>query len=79
MQATAKICSDFRKELHKSLKPNDEFLNAEKHINEMIHRANFRFSDLQEGARKAKKVLSQCQKLSEIAHQQIHEMDRTTP
>ena len=45
-QAIAKICSDFRYELHKSLGSAGEFSNAEKHVNELIHRANFRFSDL---------------------------------
>ena len=50
MQAVAKICDDFKKELHKSLDSFVEESHSEKHLNEMIHRANFRFSDLKESA-----------------------------
>ena len=79
MQAIAKICSDFRYELHKSLGSVGEFSNVEKHVNELIHRANFRFSDLQAGVRKAKQLLTKCQKLSEIAHQGVHELSGKVP
>lgn len=51
VQAIAKICYDFRIELNKQIDTVGEFSNAEKIKNEMIHRANFRFDDLQDGAR----------------------------
>jgi DNA-binding SARP family transcriptional activator len=37
---------DFHVSLIKALEAIGEFSNAEKHVNELIHRANFRFSDL---------------------------------
>ena len=41
-----KIVVDFHESLSKALDQLGEASNAEKHINELIHRANFRFSDL---------------------------------
>ena len=46
-----------------------EHQKVEKQVNELIHRANFRFDDLHSGVNKAKKLITKCQKLSEVAHQ----------
>lgn len=48
-----KIVEDFRTSLQKALEALGEASNAEKHVNEMIHRANFRFSDLHEAIKKS--------------------------
>ena len=58
----------------------NEFSRTEKKlINETIHRANFRFDDLSDGARQAKKVLIKCQKLSEIINQQVSDAATEMP
>lgn len=38
---------DFHESLVKALDALGEYSNAEKHVNELVHRANFRFSELQ--------------------------------
>ena len=42
-----KIVDDFHESLVKALDALGEYSNAEKHVNELVHRANFRFSELQ--------------------------------
>ena len=45
-KSIVKIVTDFKISLTKALDSLGEFSHAEKHINELIHRANFRFDDL---------------------------------
>ena len=41
--------------MNKTLEMVGDNANAEKQVNELIHRANFRFDDLYSGVNKAKK------------------------
>ena len=45
-QAITKLVKDFHLSLRTTLDRLGDCSNAEKHVNELIHRANFRFSDL---------------------------------
>ena len=45
-KSAQKIVEDFRVSLSKALESVGDCSNSEKHINELIYRANFRFSDL---------------------------------
>ena len=46
-KSVEKIVEDFRNSLKVALNDLGMDSNAEKHINELVHRANFRFSDLE--------------------------------
>ena len=59
-QSVEKIVADFRVSLVKELDKLGENSNAEKHINELVHRANFRFSDLQTLINRSRKELTHC-------------------
>ena len=56
-----------------------EHSKDEKHVNEMIHRANFRFDDLHSGMTKAKKLISKCQRLSEVAQSELQDQKAEMP
>jgi len=45
-QSVTRIVQDFKESLSKALDSLGAYSNVEKHANELIHRANFRFSDL---------------------------------
>ena len=72
-ESVEKIVADFRVSLQKELDKLGENSNAEKHINELVHRANFRFSDLQTWINRSRKELTHCQKLKEILQQTLLE------
>ena len=59
-KSVQKIVEDFRVSLSKALESIGECSNAEKHVNELIHRANFRFSDLQTWVNMCRKELNKC-------------------
>jgi hypothetical protein len=45
-QAIQRLVKDFNSSLRTPLDRLGDCNNAEKHVNELVHRANFRFSDL---------------------------------
>jgi hypothetical protein len=59
-KSVEKIVQDFRVSLVKALDALGMASNVERHVNELIHRANFRFSDLQTLLKKAKTELTKC-------------------
>jgi len=65
-KSVEKIVQDFRVSLVKALDALGMSSNVERHVNELVHRANFRFSDLQSLLKKAKTELTKCLQLKEI-------------
>ena len=61
-----KIVEDFRNSLKSNLKALGMDSNAEKHINELVHRANFRFSDLESINNMCMNELHNCDQLKNI-------------
>ena len=72
-KSVEKIVQDFRLSLMKALDQLGEYSNAEKHINELVHRANFRFSDLQTCIQQCRRELTKCQKLRDIIQDDLNE------
>ena len=73
-QAITKLVKDFHESLRSTLDRLGDCSNAEKHVNELIHRANFRFSDLQVALTKAKEEIVKCSKLANIVMEQSDEL-----
>lgn len=65
-QAITKLVKDFHSSLRTTLDRIGESSNAEKHVNELIHKANFRFSDLQLILNRAKDEVFKCFKLADM-------------
>ena len=61
-----KIVLDVHESLRKALDQLGMNSNVEKHVNELIHRANFRFSDLDSWVKLCRVHLTKCHQLKEI-------------
>ena len=61
-----KIVHDVHESLRKALDQLGMNSNVEKHVNELVHRANFRFSDLDSWIKMCRKDLTHCHQLKEI-------------
>lgn len=68
-----KIVEDFRNSLKSNLKALGMDSNAEKHINELVHRANFRFSDLESINNMCMNELHNCDQLKNIIQSTLTE------
>ena len=73
-QAITKLVKDFHISLRTTLDRLGDMSNAEKHVNEMIHKANFRFSDLQTILARAKDEVLKGQKFGEILQKEVSEL-----
>ncbi len=58
-----KIVQDFHESLQKALDALGACSNVEKHMNELVHRANFRFSDLHIWVNQSKTEFAKCNEL----------------
>ena len=55
-----KIVQDMHESLRKALEKLGMNSNVEKHVNELVHRANFRFSDLDSWIKLCRMHLTKC-------------------
>lgn len=62
-KSVEKIVQDFQESLTKALESLGAYSNVEKHMNELVHRANFRFSDLHSWLQISREELNKCHEL----------------
>ena len=70
-KSVEKIVKDFQTSLVKALDALGEYSNAEKHVNELVHRANFRFADLKNLEQECTNLLQNCLSLTEIINDEL--------
>ena len=71
VKSAQKIVDDFHDSLQKALDSLGAYSNVEKHMNELVHRANFRFSDLHNLICDSRQELSKCQSLGGILKEEL--------
>ena len=74
-QSINKIIQDFHDSLVEALGQLGAYSNVEKHMNELIHRANFRFSDLHTWLKDSEAELRKCNGLRDLIHETINERE----
>lgn len=73
-QSVNKIVLDFKESLQRALDSLGAYSNVEKHMNELIHRANFRFADLHNWLQDSKHELSKCNDLRTLIQGELNRL-----
>ena len=78
-KSVEKIVQDFQESLTKALESLGAYSNVEKHMNELVHRANFRFSDLHTWLQVSRQELNKCHELKQMIQDEIERLMAEAP